>query len=613
MPRQRASLADLLAIAISPVLIMALVGSLVFFLVEVLYAGPFGFRMRWILFFFVFGAVLIARITMEASIAGRAGLYGAVLGGLTWLALQSFVNYDDSSPVGDFGPVINIGLVAIIWWCAHRLTWDCTYIDDNVDDSGVGLLQASGLEKPDGPAPASAATTAAPPEKPRRARRPKFAWWEPAAHERQESHRFPHTPGVWVFYFSMAALPIFGLGEALIPVDNAESRRHAFWLMMIYVGSGLSLLLATSFLGLRRYLRQRHLDTPLSMVGVWLTMGGAQVIALLFLGACLPRPYPEFTLFELTQARAPERDPSRFDVLGHDRGTKGEGDSDNQEKDGDRVRDSQSKDAASRAKDKDGRDAGKQKDDSGKGESSEKDKQRDSSASKKTEKLEPREKSSKTDAKTKKDADQRGSEPSREKKDSGRSSGRTPEAPSISRFLSGLARPLRWLVYGLLALVALYALGRMLWALLKHLANFSAWARSLLDSLQAWWRGVVGQRKTRAEPDSTGAVAPRVPFSAYRNPFRTGAARMSPEQVVRYSFEALEAYARELGHERQPDETPLEFANRLGEERPALADDVLALSRLYTHIAYASTRLAPSAIGPVKRFWDNIHESARPC
>src|SRR5438552_17396018 len=80
MDRPEKSLADYVAIAISPALIMALVCSLVFFLLEVLYQGRYQGSLQHILFFFVFGAVLVARISMQGGISERAGLYGLVLG-----------------------------------------------------------------------------------------------------------------------------------------------------------------------------------------------------------------------------------------------------------------------------------------------------------------------------------------------------------------------------------------------------------------------------------------------------------------------------------------------------------------------------------------------------
>src|SRR5215469_14216368 len=144
--RHNQTLADYVALAISPALIMGLVASLVFFLINVLYAGEYVERMRWILFFFVFGAVLIARMTMLDDTCSRAALYGVPLGFLTWLGMQMFVEYPKESALKDLNWIINAGLIAVIWWCAHKLTRDCTNVDEETDINAEGLLQAAGVE-----------------------------------------------------------------------------------------------------------------------------------------------------------------------------------------------------------------------------------------------------------------------------------------------------------------------------------------------------------------------------------------------------------------------------------------------------------------------------------
>src|SRR5215472_9080517 len=106
------SLADYVTIALSPVLIMALVGSLIFFLLEVLYVGQYSGRMQWTLFFFVIAIVLIARISIEQS-GGRAMLYGIGLAVVVWLALQAFIEYPAGSPMRAFSWAINFGLMAV--------------------------------------------------------------------------------------------------------------------------------------------------------------------------------------------------------------------------------------------------------------------------------------------------------------------------------------------------------------------------------------------------------------------------------------------------------------------------------------------------------------------
>ena len=74
--RPKKTAADYAAIAIGPVLIMGLVGSLAFFLMEVSYAGDYSGSVRWVLFWFVLASVLVSRISIEqgSAWAGRREL-----------------------------------------------------------------------------------------------------------------------------------------------------------------------------------------------------------------------------------------------------------------------------------------------------------------------------------------------------------------------------------------------------------------------------------------------------------------------------------------------------------------------------------------------------------
>src|SRR5262249_38757335 len=129
--------------------------------------------------------------------------------------------------------------------------------------------------------------------------------------------------GVWVVYFSLGALPLFGLGQSLIAVEDEGRRRAAFWLMTLYVGCGLGLLLTTCFLSLRRYLRQRKLRMPAAMTGMWLTAGGGLFVLSLAGGALLPRPAPEYPMLGfLDTAGSAKRKASKYAVKG---GAHGEG------------------------------------------------------------------------------------------------------------------------------------------------------------------------------------------------------------------------------------------------------------------------------------------------
>src|SRR5262249_45084909 len=66
-------------------------------------------------------------------------------------------------------------------------------------------------------------------------------------------------------------------------------------------------------------------------------------------------------------------------------------------------------------------------------------------------------------------------------------------------------------------------------------------------------------------------------------------------------FEALDAWAWEHDLGRQPEETPLEFTERLCTLVPKLEDEVRGLAGLYVHLAYARTSLPPAGVSVLKR------------
>lgn len=620
MSTKHSTLADYMVIALSPLLIMALVGSLVFFLIEILYVGPFVERMRWILFCFVFGAVLIGRMSMLPEIAGRSGLYGVVLGGLVWLALAQFVDYDPSGPMFAFKELINLFLVAVTWWSAHRLAWDCTYIDDNIDASGEGLMQTAGLDE----VPPEADKVSEPDEEvddddeegvtgvelPRRKKEKKdraptgiLGWWDRYRRHRDEQERKPHNPGLWVVYFSLAALPIFGLGQSLIPYEDVARRQNAFWFMVIYVSSGLGLLLTTAFLGLRRYLRQRKLEMPMTIVGIWLTIGGGMILAFLLIGALLPRPYSEYTLFDPAKVFTKgERSASKYALKDGDTGKDEGRPSSNKTSDEKGTPGSQTRPG------KQGKGQGQNKSGAGKKSTGKSDSDQAKDKSDSTDKSKSDDRRDDADRDNKQsggpgDKDAKASDASKKSDSTSRPS--SPRSPNlIPHIPSGISNVVRIVIYVLLALAGL-------WFLLKFLANFTYWAKWLVDWARNLWENLFGGWGARTEAeemtdDPEGAAQPALwPFAAYHNPFHTGA-QLAAEELVRYTFEALQAFAAERSLGRGEEETPLEFADRIGAELPALEADVRRLAALYARAAYGRGRLPEASAEPLRQFWDNL-------
>lgn len=612
--RQNQTLADYVALAISPALIMGLVASLVFFLINVLYVGEYVERMQWILFFFVFGAVLIARMTMLDDTSSRAALYGVPLGFLTWLGMQMFVEYPKDGGIRELSFLINAGLIGLVWWCAHRLTWDCTNIDEETDVNADGLLQAAGLENEAEQTPTAEEEKPAQPE----------SWWQRWRRYR-ETREKKRTLGVWVVYFSLAALPLFGLGQALIAAEDVERRRSSFWLMIAYVGCGLGLLLTTCFLSLRRYLRQRRLQMPAAMTGVWLTAGGTLIASLLLIGAVLPRPDAEYSLFSLSPAKSPKRGASKYASKGGRSGT-GEGqpsgeDPEEKKNDadsgGDKGRQKGERGAATKQGEKGANgksDKSSQNSDSqgqNKGQGQNQNKSDPNSGRDQSAKKDNAKQAGNDNQRSSQGDEQRSDKETSSKDRSGSRSASKLSASALRNFIGRIAPIVKWIVFAFLALAVLFFVLR---SGLQFLANFSDWARRLLDALRNFWANLFGgRRQTVEEEEASEQEEERLrerPFASFRNPFADGRSRMALPELIRYTFAAAQAWARERDLGRQPGETPLEFADRIGTEVPALEKDLHRLAVLYARAVYARGGLPADSLEVLEQFWERLEAVA---
>jgi len=584
--KRQKTLADYIVVAISPVLIMTLVGSLTFFLLQLTYNGQYELRLKWILFWFILAAVLVARIAIEQG-TEHATMFGIALTAAVGLAAVRLVD--------EF--LLAWLLLAVCWWCAWKLTWDCTLIDDSADASGEGLLQAAGFR--DETAPPAHEQSAEPEVTDARAD------VEPSATDRPV-----HAPGKWVVYFSLAALPIFGIGQLFIPSRDTEARAYGFSLLAVYVASALGLLLTTSFLGLRRYLRQRNLKMPAAMSRAWLATGTAIMIALLCLALLLPQPQGEYSVNALvdkidTKLRA----ASQFAVVRGDRAT-GEGrrigQQDPQERKGgdaapqDRRGQAQQKPGDGQRKAQNGGDQKGESKDRGEGKKKTDGQGQEKQQGQQGGGRKARGDQQQEDKNQTADKRQAAAEKSKDTERQENRSSPPPPASSgsaLNSLLQFLAPLFKWLVYGALTVVALVMLSRHGSRIREFLAQLWAELLNLLG-----WRQQREQAAS-AELGRSPAIDVR-PFAAYENPFFSGAAqRMSPAQLVRYTFEALEAWAREQVVPRPPEQTPLEFAQELGRRVPALSKDVTSTAALYVRVAYAQKNPSRESVEVLERLW----------
>jgi hypothetical protein len=604
--------ADYLAIAISPALIMALVGSLVFFLVEVLYVGQYQFRLNYAFALFVFAAVLIARISIEMG-SERAVLFALPLGLVMYLFMLKFVEHPTA-----YSHVINAVLLVVVWWCAHQLTWDSTVIDDSEDASGEGLMQRLGVDGPDG-AKTNELLEGTQTEASKRRR-----WW----HRFNPMRSGPHTPGTWVLYFSLAALPLFGIGQLWIPASEVGRRRYVFFLLLVYVAAALSLLVSTSFLNLRRYLRQRRVEMPLPIAGTWVGVGAVLVALVMLLAALVPRPNAEIALSRVPwQAGSPDGlSASRSSVLRDGREpqqqqnvptgastgengqpaerqqdsqtasrsnataqssdesqtTQGEGDANARNGP---PGNQQSRDAAD-SKDS-GNNAGQSSDASNQNESQPPSGTDDSSG----ESMDTPD--AESDAKPKEQATQRASSQPPSHAD--------PPGQRFMPHVEGLDGLLKMLLYVVGALLIAFLAWRYRQQLLQSIADIWRQLRELFG----------GKRAVNDGESEAIATAPRRPsFSEFSDPFASGQqGRWTPEELVRYTFAAFEAWADDRGSPRTPDCTPQELVSLALEPKTPIHDEARRLVRLYSQLAYASHRVPSEAANELSAFWQMMRSA----
>jgi hypothetical protein len=608
--RSRGTLVDYVVAAIEPALIMIMVGSLMFFLLDLWYEGPVLERLRWILFWFVLGIVLITRVSMQIGTSLAMG-YGVTLGGAVAVV---------ASVLTGFHPFLLV-ILGVVWWATHKLTFDCTLLDED-QDAGVGLLQETGLDRSalDDGMPATATHDPAAMDASLLPDRP---WWKVMGGDSDEARR-PHPPGVWLIYFTLASLPVFGLGQWFVPAVQEDRRGGLFLFFLAYISSGMGLLLTTSFLNLRRYLRQRKVKMPGAMTATWLSTGAILIVGLTLVAAVLPLPGSGLSVLRGSTAESTDLRASRLAML-KDSGVQGEG--------------AQSEGpAASKAKGPPSsttksKGSGQTNDPNATQQTSGKGRPGGKSGPGNSKSGAPRGKASKSqtgtpgkqgspkqdqagdqnksqDGRAEKDADQnskpddqKGSEQNDEKSSEENQNQSDPANPQSRLPQLSFEAPswLRGLIIIAGALAFIFGLYRYGLTLL----------RAFLELLASLFGGLFIEKREKRAKDVAAVVnepvLPPRPFASFANPFDSGLAqRFSPNDLVIYSFEALEAWAYEHNLARSPHETPTEFVRRLGETRVDLRQDAARLVGYFVTIVYGQRGFKEDVLPPLRQFWQAL-------
>ena len=626
-PKGKVHLIDFVAIVLSPVLIMLMVGSLVFFLIEVLQQGKFEGRLHYTFFFFVIATVLVARISIEQG-SKKAIFYGIGLGAACFIAMMAFVEYN-TALFKVLGPIINLALMALVWWSAHKLTWDCTHLDEDAKASGRGVLAAVGLDttksttdsddaKQYDPDRSSTATRKKKKTVDRFEEPEKIGLWQRYQQYRDWRKKKPHTPGVWVLYFALAAIPLYGLGQAMIPGDDAARRGNTFWQMATYIAAALGLLMTTTLLGLKRYLEARNASIPTPLTVAWLGLGGMLVVLFIGVAAILPRPHSETPLYSFDNGKKGKKASQYSQVndksAGEGQGAKGQkteaGDGKSNAKGGKEGGQGKGESKSGSGGQKQGNTSGnkqgeKSNGNSDKGKQGEKsngpnNKQQDDQKAKQGEKQEGKQ----DDAnKSEGDADKTDDKD----KDEEGNDNKSETMQNLTKALESVSDVVKWIIWIAIALLVIVGGGYLF---LKHASNFSEWAKGLLD----WFRNLFGKKKVAAvgavaEAEAAKLVERPPPFDDFTNPFTDGTYKtQSAEELTAYSFAALESWAWDNASPRTANETPREFVQRLAEDFPGLHDSGTMLAELVVRMQFSPAPLPKGAKAQLKQFWDTLGE-----
>jgi hypothetical protein len=159
------------------------------------------------------------------------------------------------------------------------------------------------------------------------------------------------------------------------------------------------------------------------------------------------------------------------------------------------------------------------------------------------------------------------------------------------------------------------------WVTIALAAVYLAWRyrREIPNALRGWlaglrslWSRLFGRKTGDAFQGQANpiAVMPRSrPSSDFADPFVTGRAeKCSVDELVRYSFEAFEAWSNDHGCARSPDQTVHEFARQLGRRIAALAPDALRLADLVSWSAYSQEAVPRSSLPQLKQLWRRMRD-----
>ncbi len=528
--------------ALSPILIILMIGSLVYFLLTTLYRGDFQARLMWILGLFTMASVLITRIAIEQSRAQSFTYLGLLSAATLLVAPRFFVLEGFLAPLSI--PIL-IGFLALIVFLADRITMDCTSVDDAHDSHGYGLLQSLGIfKRSDSPVPATP--------------------------ESSNKESRSHNPGVWILYFALLALPVFGLGQFFLP--SVQAQRVALACLVIYLGSALALLVMISLLALRQYVRQRDVEMQTGMSWNWLATGIGSVLGLVLLMAILPLPMLGTSNWELPFKLSSRKDQTPSQWGWGNEGVK-------QQPQQQQLQQQQPQQQKPQQQHPQQQQPQQQQP------------QQQQPQQQQPQQQQPQQQQPQQQQPQQQQPQQQ--QPQQQQPQQQQPQQQPQQAWSPPKIDWNLGATLRWLIIAVLAFIALI-FGA------KYFRQWLAWFRrgepTELETTQSSGSAQVDESQPTRFCDLED------PFKLYRH---------NPDEIVRSLFHAVSIWGKEHRVARAEDETPDEYSRRLGRKYAEISESLTQLGLMVSRLAYAKKSVNPRDAQSLQSLWEWMRANDR--
>jgi hypothetical protein len=169
---------------------------------------------------------------------------------------------------------------------------------------------------------------------------------------------------------------------------------------------------------------------------------------------------------------------------------------------------------------------------------------------------------------------------------------------------------------GTLLQYAMYLAGAivLLFVAYKFRAEIARAWQQLLTEWRQFWARLFSQAPVEIAKTPGAELVARVKsFAEYPDPFATGQASRTPlAELVRYTFQAFEAWARDRGVGRSEDQTPHEFVRVVAHGDAEVGSVAQPVAELYCQIAYANASPAANAADTLQRLWERMRQASSP-